>query len=860
MSKRRWLIELGLLAYPSDFRQEYRAQILADLDEAPTASWRAAVDIAAAGIRMRIDDMGRDASFGIRRLRKAPLFVAIVVGAFALGIGANVAVFSVLNAVLLKPLPYPNSARLVVIAQRYQGVTSNALSLPDVSDLRSNTTQFAAIGAESEDSATLTGIGRPHAIDGLDTSWNFFNVIGMRPVLGRFFNVGDGGPGRKSIVVSDRLWRSRLGGGADIIGKAIDLDGVPYRVVGVAPNVAMPAAERSSLGRADFWTPLPNTVPPSQRGARYVGALGLLRPTATLATANAQLALASVRLAARYPNADAGVGFIAQPISSTFFGSIAVALWTVFAAVIGILLITCANIASVVLTNASTRKREFAVRSSLGASGRRLGAQVFVETAMLAIGGGIIGTLLAYLAVRFLAVSVLSGLPRIETVQLDGAVLLYALAVVILATMFSGMWQLPMLERERLAVALNSAGRSGDLSSGGRIRSTLVIFEVAVALALVVLSGLMLRSFYALTHVDLGIRPAGIVVTDLIGLPSSRYASPAARVAFDDALLARLRSLPGVREVALSVSYPLSDTTVKFSVPVVGKAYAPGQEPDAHFNAVTPAYFDTLGIPLVAGRTFRPDDSIASQQVTIVNATFVKKYLSYRNPIGARLRTAGWNGSGRAIRTIVGVVGDERQRLARPAPPMYYTPAAQQGANILSAVARVDVLRSGVVGKGLQDAVAATDPLLDPPATHTMEELIATGSSNMRSTVVLLGALSAIALLLALSGVFGVVSYSVTQRYREFGIRRALGATTREVLLDVFRRALLVGCLGAVIGSFVAVVGARAIASQLYGVSPLDAPTFAIVILLLLGCGGLAALIPAVRATRVDPRVALHYE
>ncbi len=862
MNAGRWLIELALLAYPADFRAEYREQILADLDDERAAVWRTAVDIAIAGLRMRVDDVARDASFGVRRLRRAPLLVAVVVATFALGIGANVAVFSVLNAVLLKPLPYPNAARLVVVGMndRRGGGVGNALSIPDVGDLRESTTKFAAIAAEAQDSATLTGSGKPHAIGGMDVSWNYFDVLGLRPELGRFFVEADGHPGAAHVVISDRLWRTRLNADPNVIGKTIKFDGVPIRIVGVAPDVRVPAPDSGSLDRDDFWTPLPNVVPPNQRGARYLGGLGLLAPGATLASAQADLALASKRLTARYPRNDAGLTFIASSTQTAFFGNVAPALWTVFAAVIAILLITCANVASLLVTNASTRDREFALRASLGASTQRLGRQMFVETALLAVAGGAIGTVLAYVSLHFVTGNLLRTLPRSDAVQVDGLALLYAVGVVLVVTMLAGMWPVAMLRRERLTEALNAAGRSGDRSAGSSLRASLVAFEIAMALALVVLSGLMLRSFYALTHVDLGIRTRGVLVSDVIALPGSRYAKQPARDAFASSLLTRIRAIPGVADGALSLSYPLSNVTITFTVGIVGKTYPTGSEPDAHLNAVTPNYFRILGMPLLRGRGLTVGDSVVSQPVAVVNQAFVQRYLSDRNPIGVRLRTPGWNGAPQSTRAIVGVVGNERQRLGRPAPPMYYVPMTQLAPNMLGAVVASDRLTPAALHAALDDAVASTDPLIEAPQIFSIDDLIAMAAANVRSSATLLGTLAFVALLLALSGVFGVVSFGVTQRYREFGVRLALGASTRDLLTDVLRRAILVAAFGIVVGAAIAVAGARAIASQLNGVSPLDPLTFAAVIALLLACACLAALIPAIRATRIDPATALRYE
>ncbi len=859
MSRR--LLELALFAYPADFRAEFREQILADLEDERAGAFSAAADIVGTGLRMRAEGLARDVGFGVRRLRKLPLLVSVIVASFALGIGANVAVFSVLDAVLIKPLPYPNADRLAVVESHdRRGVAGNALSIPDVSDLRAATTQFAAIAGEAQDSATLTGSGRPRALDGMLVTWNYFAVLGLKPELGRFFTSADGRPGVRHIIISDRLWRGQLGGDPNVVGKRIGFDGVPIQVVGVAPNVRVPAADAGSLDRDDYWQPLPNTVPPRQRGARYLGAIGLLAPGATLRSAAADLALASSRLAARYAGNDAGLTFEVRSTNDAFFGNVAPALWTVFAAVIAVLLIACANVANLLLADASTRDREFALRASLGASAGRLGSQLLAETGVLAVAGGIAGVVLAYAGLHFLASTVLRALPRIDSARIDGAVLLYAVLLVAVVTLLAGMWPVTTLRHARLAGRFESAGRSGDRSAGALVRSALVVVELAVTLVLVVLSGLTVRSFYALTHPDLGVRTDGVLVSQTMGLPSTRYAQLPARLAFSNALLRNVRAIPGVRDAALAISYPLSEIVTSFTVGIVGKTYPIDDQPDAHLNAVTPAYFAILGLSALRGRTFSPDDAATSRPVAVVNRAFVKKYLSDRDPIGSRLRVPGWNGAPYAVATIVGVVGNERQRLSRAAPAMYYLPMAQLRPDVLSVIVASDTLTPAALNRALERAVGGADPLIVSPEAYTIDSLIGDAAATPRSSMVLLGMLAAIAFLLALSGVFGVVSFGVTQRYREFGVRRALGARGRDVLGDVLRRALTVSCFGIALGTTIAILAGRAIAPQLDGVSPFDPLTFLTVIALLFGCACTAALLPAIRATRVDPAYALRYE
>jgi putative ABC transport system permease protein len=392
------------------------------------------------------------------------------------------------------------------------------------------------------------------------------------------------------------------------------------------------------------------------------------------------------------------------------------------------------------------------------------------------------------------------------------------------------------------------------------MRSALVVSEVAVALALVVLSGLVVRSFFTLVHSDLGIKPQGLLATDVIGLPQHRYGTLDARAAFQQHLLDSLRAIPGVDSAALAISYPLSGQAIQFQVGIVGRHFAPNQEPALAENTVTPAFFQTLGIPLLQGRTFTDGDTRASQPVAIVSESFARMYGKNGNALGMQLVTSGFNGNPRATRTIVGVVADVRNRLDSAVQPAYYVPMRQAPSDFFSAIVHSRWRNASMLNIPVQNAIAQADPAMAPPKAYTYSQLVASDSTQARSVAMLLGALACVALLLALSGIFGVVAYNVTQRYGEFGLRLALGARSGGLMADVLVRALATTAVGVCIGLVIAVFGARAIEPQLYRVSPLDAPTFATVIALIVICTCAAALLPATRAARVDPASALRYE
>lgn len=541
------------------------------------------------------------------------------------------------------------------------------------------------------------------------------------------------------------------------------------------------------------------------------------------------------------------------------FGDFEAALWTVLAAAIGILIITCANVSNMVLSTASSRDREFALRAALGASSRRLGAQLLVETGLLASIGGVIGVALACVSIVMLRPA-LAAFPRAQTIALDGWALAYALAVVAATTILAGFWPMRSIGRPDLSLVLKSAGRTGDSASSNRARSALVVVEVSLALALIALSGLMLRSYSMMMGGDIGIRQDGLWATSRITLPTLRFPTVRDRAIFQQRFFGQLQALPGVDSAALGLNYPLSNIHFSFDFGIVGRRFTPGSEPIAAMNVISPNYFSTIGVPLLRGRTFGDRDTLTSFPIVIVNETFERLYAPHGNALGMQLITAGVDKTSRATRTVVGVVRDTRDSLTTPTRATYFVPLAQTPIDFFSVLLRSKGLSRTVLAAELARTTAATDPLMAAPVPQSYGDLFASATAHSRSAGSLLSALAIIAMLLALSGIFGVVSYSVTQRYREFGIRIALGAAARNIVLDVLGRALAVTGLGIAIGLMIAAIGGRAIASQLYQLSPYDPITFALVIALLFASAIAAAALPAIRATRVDLAVALRYE
>lgn len=849
------LLRIALLFAPREFRDHYGAQIAAQHD----VSFVDILDIVVAGLRMRLDDFTRDLVYAVRRLRKAPLFVSIVVLTFALGIGANVAVFSVLNAVVLKPLPFKDPGSIVVLLDGVRGRTPvpDDLSLNDPLDVRALPAFVSTTAIHYNDGTMFSG-GTPFAVSGFGVLPEYFDILGIKPELGRVLVPGDSAPGVHNIVIADKIWRVDLSADPNVIGQTVRINDVPERIVGVLKPSQPTLDPEGSFDPRDYYAALPERATPLDRGSRYLAGFARLAPGATIAQANAQLALLSARLAKQYPIFSHNHVLSVVPARSALLGRAGSVLWILFAAVVGILLIACANVGNMLGARWSTRDRELAVRRALGASSRRIGAQLLIEAGLLAFVGAIAGVALAYGGLAVLSNLLANALPRASTIGIDAVSLLYAAGTVVAATLLAGISPMLSLGNPDLQTVLKSAGRGGDASSRHRLRSALVVLEIALALALVVVCGLMVRSFVELVNTPLGIRSQGVVASAATKLPEKTLDTVASRAAVQQRLLASVQLLPGVQAAALSIQYPLGDVTARTSTWILGRNYPPGSEPNAASNTVTPAYFQVFGIPLLRGRSFTPADTTNSELVAIVNEAFVNKYLAGTSPIGTRIHIPSWEKNRWA--QIVGVVGDERDDIAAPPYPEFYIPMAQDPAAYTSAIVYAPGVDPAVISREVQSAFAATLPTVQPPTTFTMPQLVANKTAQTRFATLLLLVLAVIALALALSGIYGVVSFSVTQRSREFGLRMALGGTARTILGDVLRRALVTTVVGAVIGLVIAALAARAIASQLGAVSPFDPMTFGIVVGLVFLSAMFASLQPALRATHVQPVEALRYE
>jgi putative ABC transport system permease protein len=851
----------GALRYmPGDFRHRFGDEILADIDAEPERFAGNFLSILKDGLAMRADDLVGDFAYAFARLRRAPLFVTIVTLTFALGIGANVAVFSALNAIVMRPLPFAHADRLVAVFKRTEHFSREGPLAPaDVADLRAQIHGITSISAIQSGMATMTLNGTPTVLKGAAVTPEWFATLGAAPEVGRFFEPADARAGRHVAIVSDRVWRAYFNGDPGVVGKRLDLDGVSYEVVGVAPPQLQtpnthPMADH--LARLDYFTAVPASAMSGPRGpGGFLGAIALLNPGVSVTQVNGELAVASQRLQALYPHSNARVSYFARPLAEQFVAPFASNLWMILLAVFGILVIACANVANLIATRWAAREREVAIRRALGASTARIAAQLFIETGLLAACGGAAGVALAYAGLRMIPLTALDKLPRAEQIAIDRTTLVYALLMVCVSTVLSGLAPVLALGRAGLQLVLNSAGRGGDAARGNGLRSAFVVAEVAIALALVISAGLVVRSYVALTRTPLGIRPDGVYTARLEHI--SRSTTAASLMQHREQLLARIQALPGVDAAAVALNYPLADIEIFTDPQIVGRPRV--RDMLTSMNFVSPQYFRALGIPLLRGRAFTEHvDSAEAAPVAIVNQAFADKYLRGADAIGQHVAISRRRNQV-SYAAVVGLVANERLALQSNPFPTLYCPASQQPGMPFSVIVHAPHADAAAERKAIQSAFTAVFPQAPPPQIATFDGLMAEETQTERSAAALLAALGLVPLLLAVSGIFGVVSFSVAQRSREFGVRAALGAHAHHILADVLRRSLSVTAIGIVLGTVFAALVARTIAPKIT-VSPLDPLTYGIVIALVVVSATIAAIVPALRATAVDPVVALRYE
>jgi putative ABC transport system permease protein len=807
-----------------------------------------------------MDSLRLDVRYAIRRLVKSPGFSIVAVLTLALGIGANSAIFSVVNGVLLKPLPYAEPDRLVGLYHLFDGHRAT-MSGPNFTDVRKLSKTLSDAAAIARSRVILTGQGEPVRLDGAEVSASLFNLLGVRPILGRTFNDDENQPGHNKVaVLSYGLWQQRFGGDRRVLGRRITLDGMPIEVVGIMPkDFAYPA------GRV-IWTPLEYTeqFTTSQRGAWYLSAVGRVKTGIPIEQATAEIQTIGKQLAKQYPDMNEGLGFTAISLHEAMVGDIRQAVFVLLGAVGFVLLIACTNVANLLLARAATRETEMAVRSALGAGRGRLVRQLLTESAILGAAGGALGLLLAIWGVDALISLEPQGIPRLSEIRIDTTVASFTLALSIATGLLFGLVPAFHSTSASLSGSLKEAGRGALTTRGGaRMRGALVIAEMALAVMLLAGAGLLIRSFTKLASVDPGFHATQALTFEL-SLPDSRYEKEPQQVGFFDQLLPRLRAIPGVQSAAAAMSLPLSGSNFVLTFEVAGRPpVPPSQQPAMQIRVATPEYFQTIGIPLKRGRSFTEDDRLGSPPVVLITESAARQYFPNEDPIGKKI-TLGWGrgkGTPRAGGEVVGIVGDVKEAgLDEAEPPQLYMPYRQWPVQSMSIVLKTAV-PPATVTDAARRAVYATDPNMPAANVRTLEQIVARSISQPRFYTTLLAIFAGLALVLAAIGIFGVLSYAVAQRTREIGIRMALGAQGRTVLGLVVRQALLLAAAGVGIGVILALGLSRSLVSKmLFSTSPHDAATFVSVAALLGAVALVASYIPARRATRVDPIVALRAE
>jgi predicted permease len=806
-----------------------------------------------------LDTLRQDVAYAIRRLRRAPGFSFVAVVTLAVGIGATSAIFTIVNAVLLRSLPFPEADRLVEVDQVWEGRPVAYYSPQNFLDVEAQAKSFERLAAMDSTAVTLTGRGSATRIEGAQVSAAFFDVLRARPALGRGFLPEENEPGRTMVVVlGHALWRSRFGGDPHVVGRTVELDRQPRTVVGVAPpGFSYPEG-------AELWLPLAydELFRTNSRGAWYLRVVGRLAPGVALPSAAEEVGTIAARLAKAYPDQNEGVGGTVRSLHEATVGPTRQALVVLLGAVGLVLLVACVNVANLLLARVSGRATEVALRAALGAGRGRIVRQLLTESLLLALVGGGLGMLLAGVLVDALVALQPAGLPRLAEVRVDRAVLGFGAALSLLTTMLFGV--LPALAASRRATAqeLRQGSRSVLGGARGGLRGGLVVGQVALAMVLLAGSGLLIRSFSLLSRVDPGFAAAD-ALSFRISLPESAYGDDARLVGFHEALARRLETLPGVRRVGAISGLPLSGSQFTISFTVEGRPEPPpAQQPSMEVSVVTPGYFSAMGVPLLRGRGFAASDGSSAPQVVVLNEAAVKQFFPDEDPLGKRIRLGLGRGPGKpkAGGEVVGVVRDVKRRgLARDSVPEVFLAYPQYAAGSMTLVLRTAVPPRSLA-TAAEKAVHELDPQLAVSQVATLDEVVARSISQPRFYTLLLGAFAAAALFLASLGLFGVMSWAVAERTRELAVRMALGAQQRELRRMVLRQALVLGGAGLALGLAGAFVATRSLETLLYAVSPADPVTLAAVAGLLLATTLVAGYLPARRATRVDPVVALRAE
>jgi putative ABC transport system permease protein len=804
-------------------------------------------------------DLRQDLRYGLRTLAKNPAFTSIAIVALALGIGANSAIFSVVDAVLLRPLPFKKPEQLVMLWENatHLGFPKNTPSPANFLDWQKQAGAFTGMAAMVERSFNLTGVGEPERLDGRRVSANLFDLLGVRTVLGRTFVPDDDRPGSHVVLLSYSLWQRRFGSDPSVIGRALALNGESYTVIGIMPRfVQLPGfANRND----QLWVPI--AFPPeeaAQRGNHFLEVIARMKPGITLKQAQAEMETIAARLAQQYPDYNTRLGAVVVPLHEQVVGDIKPALLILLGTVGFVLLIACANVANLLLARAAVRQKEIALRLALGASRSRLTRQFLTESVLLAMFGAGLGLLLALGGIRILKTFIPATISQVQTINIDARVLIFTGLVAVLTGIAFGL--APALQASHLNLndTLKEGGRdAGGGSKGNRLRGLLVIGEVAVSFVLLIGAGLLINSFFHLRNLEPGFR-ADHLLTMKVDLSEVKYPDRERRAAFFDEVIRRVRALPRVQSAAVAGNLPLTYNGDSMSIGVEGISdLPPDQRPDVIFRAIGPGYFSTMGIPIIRGRDFTDQDKADSKNVVVISEKTAQHFWPGQDPIGRRLKP-GSSTSNTPWREVIGIVKDVRQNdfIAPPKMQMYFTYRQLKDLAPNALVIRTSIEPLSLAASA-RDAIWSVDKDQTVADIDTMEHIVAEAVARQRFSMLLLGLFATLALLLASVGIYGVMTYSVAQRTHEIGIRIALGARRADVLQMTIKQGLRLVGAGMILGLAAAFILTRVLESLLFGISATDPVTFFGISLVLLAVAILASYLPALRATKVDPIIAL---
>ncbi|HEX8144775.1 MAG TPA: ABC transporter permease [Pyrinomonadaceae bacterium] len=812
----------------------------------------------------------QDVQYGFRMLMKRPGFTLVALLALALGIGANTAIFSVVNAVLLRPLPFDEPERLVMVwgSAPQLGFDLLPATAAEAVNWREQNQVFEQVAAFRSWAWNMTGSTGPEQVWGARVSASLFPALGVKPLLGRtFLPEEDRVGGAKVIVMGHGLWQRSFGSDPSIIGKAVTLNNQSYTVVGVMPpGFKFPGGENMLSGlqfspKTELWEPMAFTDEElANRGTHNLAVIARLRPGATIAHARSEMTSIAAHLAEQYPKYSKGIGVKLVPLHEQVVGDVRPALLILLGTVGFVLLIACANVANLLLARAASRQKEIAIRTALGASRLRVIRQLLTESVLLALVGGAAGMLLALWGIDALGALIPENIPRANEIGVDAGMLGFTLIISLLTGLVFGLAPALQASRTDINESLKEGGRGA--STGlrrNRFRSLLVVSEIALALVLLIGAGLLIRSFMRLQQVSPGFEPASVVAMEIVlpAIAPSNYAKPEQQAAFFQQALERMQTLPGVQAAAVVSSLPLSGAFESTDIIIEGRPNPPsGQEPQANYTMISADYFRVMSIPLMKGRTVSERDTKDAPAVVVVSETLAGRYWPNEEAIGKRL-TMGFE---KTPREVVGVVGDVRQNsLDVETPLAVYLPYQQfpyAGMTLVVRTASDPQTMASVARREVQ----TIDQSLPVSNVRSMEEVVSNSVSQRRFSMTLLGLFATVALLLAAVGIYGVMAYSVAERVHEIGIRIALGAQGRDILRLIVGQGMILTLAGVALGLAGAFLLTRLMSSLIYGVSATDPLTFAGVSLSLSAVALLACYIPARRATRVDPMEALRYE